>query len=103
MIESMYPINDKIVVQPIEDEKEHVTDGGILLPDVASTGGLMKGKVLEVSPGMYSHSGEVIPMTVMRGQVVLYGKQNSGQEYKLNGNTVLIMSQNDVLAHVSEK
>ena len=42
-------------------------------------------------------------MTVMRGQVVLYGKQNSGQEYKLNGNTVLIMSQNDVLAHVSEK
>ena len=53
MIESMYPINDKIVVQPIEDEKEHVTDGGILLPDVASTGGLMKGKVLEVSPGMY--------------------------------------------------
>ena len=96
------PVNDKIVVKPTEDKEEHKTESGIILPDTANDGGVCEGKVLAVGQGMYSTSGTKIPIIVNEGDIILYNKHNGGQEYKLNGEEVLLMSQNEVLSIVEE-
>ena len=97
------PVNDKIVVKPVKDDEEHVTESGLILPDTVKDGGLLEGEVISVGEGMYSANGTKIPIIVDTGDTILYGKHNSGQEYKLNGENVLIMSQNEVLSIVEEK
>ena len=76
------PVNDKIVVRPIENKDDHMTEGGILLPDTVQDGGLLEGKVIAASEGMYSAQGTLIPVVVNEGDTILYGKNNGGQEYK---------------------
>jgi len=92
------PVNDKIVVKPIKLENEHITESGLILPDSAKDGGLLEGEVIAVGQGMFSTSGTKIPMVVETGDNILYGKHNGGQEYKFNGEEVVIMSQNEVLS-----
>ena len=96
------PVNDKIVVKQIKKEDEHITESGLILPDTAQDGGLLEGEVVAVSEGMYSINGTQIPFVVKKGDKILYGKHGAGQEYKLNGEDVLIMSQNEVLSIIKE-
>ena len=51
---------------------------------------------------MYSTTGALIPVSVEEGDTILYHQNSGGQEYKLNGETVIIMSQNEVLSIVEE-
>ena len=97
------PVNDKIVVRQIEKEEEHITESGLIIPDSARDGGLLEGEVIASGNGMYSANGTLIPIVVEVGDTILYGKHNGGQEYKLNGENVIIMSQNEVLSIVEEK
>ena len=98
------PVNDKIVVKPIADEhKEEVTAAGLILPATAKSCGILEGEVIAVSVGMYSIIGSQIPFVVKKGDTILYGKVNGGQEYKLDGEEVIIMSQNEVLSILEEK
>tara|TARA_Y100000593_G_scaffold57224_1_gene106524 strand:+ start:5595 stop:5900 length:306 start_codon:yes stop_codon:yes gene_type:complete len=97
------PVNDKIVVRPTKIENEHRTESGLILPDTAQDGGLLEGEVLAAGHGMYSTNGTLIPIVVEVGDTILYGKHNGGQEYRLNGEDVLLMSQNEVLSIVEEK
>ena len=97
------PVNDKIVVKKINKEDEHITESGLIIPDTAHDGGLLEGEVIAVSEGMYSINGTQIPFVVKKGDKILYGKHNGGQEYKLNGDDVVIMSQNEVLSIMEEK
>ena len=92
------PVNDKIVVKPQEKAEEQVSEGGIILPDVIDQGKLGEGTVISVGQGMYSTTGDLIPMVVKEGEKVLFNKYASNQEHKLNGETVYIMSQNEILA-----
>ena len=92
------PVNDKIVVKPHNPKEEQVTEGGILLPDTVNQGALNEGTVVAVSKGMYSAQGTLIPMVVKKDDVILYSKHYSGAEHKVDGETYIIMSQNDVLS-----
>lgn len=92
------PVNDKIVVKPVIKEDDHITEGGILLPDIANQGGLLEGEVVSAGHGMYSSTGTLIPLAVEVGDTVLYSKHNGGESYKLDGEELLIMSQNEVLS-----
>ena len=92
------PVNDKIVVKPSEEEGEQKTESGIILPDSAQVGGIIEGKVIAVSEGMYSANGTLIPIVVEVGNRILYSKHAQVQEYNLNGEDVVIMSQIEVLS-----
>ena len=92
------PINDKIVVRPTKKEDEHVSEGGIILPDTISDGSLSEGTVVSVGEGMYSANGTLIPVVVEEGDTILYGKHAGVGEYKLDGETLIIMSTNEVLS-----
>ena len=92
------PVNDKIVVKPIEN-KEEKTSGGIILPDTVQDGKLLEGKVIAASEGMYSAQGTMIPLVVSEGDTILYNKHAQVHEH----GEFLIMSVNEILSIVKEK
>lgn len=86
------PLADRVLIQPTAAEE--VTASGIIIPDSAKEKPL-KGTVLAVGPGTKDET-----MELKEGDVVLYGKY-AGTEVDIDGEKVLIMRQNDVLAKLS--
>ena len=97
------PVNDKIVVKPKEDKQDTITEGGIILPDTVQDGGLVEGKVVAASRGMYSAQGTLIPLVVSDGDTILYNKNAHKSEHTIDGETYIIMSVNEVMSIVREK
>ena len=87
------PLHDRVVVEPLEEEEK--TAGGIIIPDTAKEKP-MQGKVLAVGPGSRGEDGKLIALDVKKGDKVLYGKW-SGTEVKLDGKTMLIMRESDIM------
>ncbi len=83
------PLADRVLVRPIAAEE--VTASGIIIPDSAKEKPL-KGTVLAVGQGTKDEE-----MVLKEGDNVLYGKY-AGTEVELDGEKVLIMRQNEVLA-----
>ena len=97
------PVNDKIVVKPIKKEDDHITEGGIILPDTAQNGTLIEGKVVAVGEGMYSANGTLIPVVVDVGDTILYNKNAMKAEHTIDGETYILMSVNEIMSIVKEK
>ena len=103
-MKKLRPVHDKIVVKSLDkDANEDVTESGIILPDSVSGGKLIEGEVIEVSEGMYSQTGEILPLMVKVGDIILYHSHHNAQEYKLNDEDVLIMGQNEVLSILEDE
>lgn len=86
------PLGDRVLVKPIERE---TMKGGIIIPDTAKEKP-MEGKILAAGPGKMTDKGERSAMDVKKGDRVLYGKY-SGTEVKLDGETYLIIHQDEIL------
>jgi chaperonin GroES len=93
------PLHDRVIVKREEDERK--TPGGIVIPDTA-TEKPSKGRVLAVGNGKILEDGKVRPLDVKVGDKVLFGKY-SGTEVKLNGDDVLVMREEDLLAVIEGK
>ena len=93
----LIPLGDKVVVRPVEAEE--ITAGGIVLPDGAQEKA-RQGKVLSVGDGRLNQDGSRSEHEVTEGDRVLYS-QYSGTEVAVDGESLLIMSENDILAVVS--
>jgi chaperonin GroES len=87
------PLHDRIAVRPSEQEEK--TAGGIIIPDTAKEKP-MQGKVVAVGKGSKNDKGEIQPLELKVGDVVLYGKW-SGTEVKVDGETLMIMKESDVM------
>ena len=87
------PLFDKIVIEAVEPEVK--TAGGIILTANAQEKPQMA-TVLAVGPGGVI-DGKEITMQVKVGDKILYSKY-AGSEFKLDGKTVTILCQSDVLA-----
>jgi chaperonin GroES len=90
----LQPLGDRILVKPLA--KEEVTRGGIVLPDTVKEKP-QEGEVIAVGAGKRSEKGEVIPMDLKVGDIVLYAKYG-GTEVKLEGEDYMILRESDVLA-----
>jgi len=90
------PLADRVMVKPTEAME--VKRGGIIIPDTAKEKP-MQGEVMEVGTGRQTEEGKIIPMTVKKGNKILYGKY-SGTEISIDGEEYLIMRESDVLAIV---
>ena len=97
------PVNDKIVVKPKEDKQDNITEGGIILPDTVQDGALIEGEVVAIGEGMYSASGTLIPVVVDVGDTILYNKNAHKSEHKIDGETYILMSVNEVMSIVRDK
>ena len=94
---SIKPLEDRIVVKPLDAEQ--TTASGLVIPDTAKEKP-QEGKVIAVGPGRIDDKGNRIPVDVAVGDVVIYSKYG-GTEVKYNGEEYLILSARDVLAVIN--
>lgn len=92
------PLNDRIVVKRIEEEQR--TAGGIIIPDSAKEKPI-QGEVKAVGSGKLLEDGSRRPLDVKTGDYVLFGKY-SGTDIKVEGEELLIMREDDILAIVEK-
>ncbi len=92
---TLKPLFDKVVIEAVEAQE--TTASGIVLPGTAQEKPQMA-KILAVGPGGMIDGKEVV-MQVKVGDTILYNKY-AGSEFKLDGKTVTILRQSDVLAIV---
>lgn len=92
------PLGDKVIVKP-QDKEAEATKAGIILPDTVSKEKPEKGKVLAIGPGRLLENGVRITPAVKVGDVVLF-KKYSPDEIKVDGEELLIISEQDILAVV---
>ncbi|MBT5216811.1 MAG: co-chaperone GroES [Gammaproteobacteria bacterium] len=88
------PLQDRVIVRRMEEEK--TSPGGIVLPDSA-TEKPIKGEVVAVGKGLVQENGDLRPLDLKVGDEVLFGKY-SGTEIKLDGEELLVMKEDDVMA-----
>ena len=91
---NLRPLHDRVVVKRMEEER--TSPGGIVIPDSA-TEKPIKGEVLAVGNGKVNESGDVRPLDLKVGDTVLFGKY-SGTEVKVEGEDLLVMREDDVMA-----
>ena len=87
------PLQDRILIKRIENEEK--TAGGIIIPDAAKEKP-QEGKVIAVGNGKKMDDGNVVPMDVKKGDLILFGKY-SGSEIKLDGKEHLILREDEIL------
>ena len=92
------PLNDRIVIKRIEEEEK--TAGGIIIPDTAKEKPI-QGEVIAVGSGKMMEDGSRRPLDVKVGDRVLYSKY-AGTEVKIEGEELLIMREDDVLAVIEK-
>ena len=88
------PLYDRIVVRR-KEAKEQMR-GGLYIPDTAKEKP-MQGEIIAVGPGRLSDEGERLAPDLKAGDKVLYGKY-SGTEVSVDGESLLILRESDVLA-----
>ena len=88
------PLHDRVIIRRMEEER--TSPGGIVIPDSA-TEKPIKGEVIAVGNGRVLDSGEVRALDLKAGDKVLFGKY-SGTEVKVEGEDLLVMKEDDVMA-----
>jgi chaperonin GroES len=89
------PLGDRVVVKPLEAENK--TKGGIVIPDTAKEKP-QEGKVVAVGKGKVLDSGSIQAPEVKVGDKVLYGKYSGNEITTKDGEELLIMREEDILA-----
>jgi chaperonin GroES len=90
------PLGEKVVVKRLDAES--VTSGGIVLPDAAKEKPC-QGRVLSVGDGRSLPNGTNAPHQVSEGDRIVFNRY-AGAEIVINGEELLIMSEDEILAVV---
>ena len=93
------PLHDRVIVKRLESETKSA--GGIVIPDSAAEKPI-QGKVVAVGKGKILEDGKVRPLDVKVGDKVLFGKYG-GTEVKVDGDELLVMREEDVMAVIEGK
>lgn len=91
------PLADRVIVEPLAQES--TTKAGIIIPDTAKEKS-QRGKVLAVGEGKFD-DGKLVPVSVKIGDEVLY-KEYAGDEFKLEGEKVIILREEDIIAIIEK-
>src|ERR1700679_3623456 len=90
------PLHDRVIVK--REEEERKSPGGIVIPDTATEKPVF-GKVIAVGKGKILENGEIRPLDVKVGDKILFGKY-SGTEVKMDGDELVCMREEDIMAVV---
>jgi chaperonin GroES len=88
------PLGDRVLVR--RTAAEETTKGGIILPDSAKEKPA-EGTIIAVGAGRLDEHGSRLPLTVKVKDRVLFSSY-AGSEIKLDGETYLILSEDEILA-----
>ena len=93
------PLHDRVIVKRLEEER--TSPGGIVIPDSAAEKPV-QGKIVAVGKGKILEDGNVRALDVKVGDKILFGKY-SGTEVKVDGEDLLVMREEDVMAVIEGK
>lgn len=93
------PLGDRVIIKPLEAESK--TKGGIVLPDTAKEKP-QEGEVIAVGKGKVLESGSVQAPEVKIGDRVLYAKYSGNEITTKEGEELLIMREEDILAIIKK-
>lgn len=96
MTTKIKPLGNRVVVKRREAQ---TSKGGILLPETAKEKP-KEGDVVAVGPGKTLENGQIEPLCVKVGDVVLFGSY-AGTEVKHDEQEFLILSEDDILGILS--
>ena len=88
------PLHDRVILRRVDEET--TSPGGIVIPDTAAEKP-SRGEVIAVGNGKVLENGDVRPLSLKKGDMVLFGKY-SGTEVKVEGEEILVMREDDVIA-----
>ena len=91
---SIKPLEDRVVVKPLEAEQ--TTASGLVIPDTAKEKP-QEGEVIAVGAGRFNDKGQRVPMDVQVGDKVVFSKYG-GTELKYGSDEFLVLGSRDILA-----
>jgi chaperonin GroES len=91
------PLHDRVILK--RTEKETKSAGGIVLTGSAAEKST-RGEVLAVGKGRILDNGEIKPLDVKVGDIVIFSEGYGLKTEKIEGEEVIILSENDILAVV---
>ena len=98
MATTIKPLEDRVLVAPLEAEK--TTASGLVIPDTAKEKP-QEGRVVATGPGRIDDNGKRVPLDVAEGDVIIFSKYG-GTEVKYDGQEFLLLNARDILAVVSK-
>ena len=92
------PLHNNVLVEPLqEEEKGSKTKSGIFIPDTVDKEKPDQGKVASVGEGKRDKDGKLIPMSVKKGDRIVFTKY-SLDEIKVEDKKYYIISEDNILA-----
>ncbi len=91
---TLKPLSDYLIVKPLSVET--VTSSGIVIPDTIDKEKAEKGEVIFAGPGKRLDNGQIAPMDVKVGNVVMF-KKYAPDEIKVEGVEYLVIRESDVM------
>ena len=93
------PLHDRVIVKRLEEDR--TSSRGIAIPATAAEKP-MHGKVLAVGKGKILKNGRVRPGDLKPGDKILFD-QHSGTEVRVEGEDLVVMREEDVLAVIESQ
>ena len=95
------PLHNNVLIEPFSaEERGSKTKSGIFIPDTVDKEKPDQGKIIEVGPGKRDQSGKIIPMSVKKGQKVVFAKYGP-DEIKVGEIKYYIIIEDNILAIIN--
>jgi chaperonin GroES len=92
------PLADRVLIEPISaEEVKKIGKISIVMPQTLDKERPEQGKIIAVGTGKIDKQGKLIPMSVKKGDMVLFTKYGPN-EIKIDGKEYLIAKEEDILA-----
>jgi chaperonin GroES len=92
------PLHNNVLIEPLaEEERGSKTKSGIIIPDTVDKEKPDQGRIIEVGPGKKDNNGKIIPMSVKKGQKVVFSKYGP-DEIKIGEKKYYIINEDNILA-----
>ena len=93
------PLHDRVIVKRVAEDR--TSPGGIMIPGTAAEKPV-QGKIVAIGKGRILENGTVRPCDVRVGDTILFGKF-SGSEVRVEGEELVVMREEDVMAVIETK
>ena len=93
------PLADRVLVKRTDEEQ--TSEGGIVLPGSAAEKP-SQGEVLAVGPGKTSDNGDVQPISISEGDLVVFGQYAGSNTVKIDGDELVILNEQDILGVIEK-
>ena len=93
------PLADRVLVKRTDEEQ--TSEGGIVLPGSAAEKP-SQGEVVAVGPGKTFDNGDVQPISVNVGDLVVFGQYAGSNTVKIDGDELVILNEQDILGVIEK-